>query len=85
VQTLHDKVDSKLSTELDRIDIRNNKGVVKFVFVEGYWEIKIDGANGKVLQILHRRSDLMKIYTTVLFLITILIPKENPSNLYILQ
>jgi uncharacterized iron-regulated membrane protein len=60
VQTLHDKVDSKLSTELDRIDIRNNKGVVKFVFVEGYWEIQVDGANGKILQILHRRSDLIE-------------------------
>jgi hypothetical protein len=60
IKILHDSIDKNLSPELDRIDIRNNKGVVKFVFVDDYWEIQLDGANGKALQILKRRSDLIE-------------------------
>ena len=60
IKTLHDSIDKNLSTELDRIDIRNNKGIVKFVFVDAYWEIQVDGANGNVLQILKRKSDFIE-------------------------
>lgn len=48
------------STELDRIDVRKEKGVVKFVYVEDYWEVQLDGATGNTLQVGKRRSDLIE-------------------------
>mgnify|MGYP006151334091 FL=1 len=54
------KVDKSLSTELDRIDIRKDKGVVKFLYVDNYWEIQLDGQSGAVLQISQRRSDIFE-------------------------
>jgi hypothetical protein len=56
-RTLLDSVDSNLSTELDRIDARPGKGVLKFVFEAHPWSIQLDGATGKVLNIGQRRSD----------------------------
>lgn len=60
VKTLHDKVDPNLSLELDRIDIRPNKGMMKFQFEEGYHEIQLDATTGEVLQINRRISDLIE-------------------------
>lgn len=57
---LHDSVSADLSTELERIDIRNDKGVVKFVFADHFWGIQLDGATGKLLQIEQRRSDFIE-------------------------
>lgn len=57
---LHDSVDANLSTDLERIDVRMNKGMVKFVFLEAYVGIQIDGATGKLLHIEKRRSDLIE-------------------------
>jgi hypothetical protein len=57
---LHDSVSSNISLELDRIDIRKEKGMVKFVFKEYYWGIQLDGATGKLLQIERRRSDFVE-------------------------
>ena len=54
------KVDKSLSTKLDRIDIRKDKGIVKFVYTENYWEIQLDGQSGDVLQINQRRSDFIE-------------------------
>ena len=51
---------SSLSTEIDRIDIRKDKGVVKFLYVDNYWEIQLDGQSGAVLQISQRRSDFFE-------------------------
>ncbi len=55
--TLLDSVDSKLSTQLSRIDARPNKGILKFVFKDHFWSIQLDGATGEVLNIGRRRSD----------------------------
>src|SRR5690606_7365871 len=44
---LHNAVDSGLSTNLERIDIRKHKGMVKFVFTDHFWGIQLDGATGK--------------------------------------
>ena len=60
VQYLHDSVDSKLSEELDRIDIRPTKGIVKFVFIDHYWGLQIDCTSGKLLLIEKRRSDFIE-------------------------
>lgn len=58
--TLKDSINSELSTELDRIDIRQQKGIAKFIFKKHYWEIQLDGATGAVLQIGKRHSDWLE-------------------------
>lgn len=60
IGVLHNNVSPGLSSELDRIDIRKEKGSVKFVFVDHYTEIQLDGATGKVLSIGQRRSDFLE-------------------------
>lgn len=57
---LHDSVSHNLSIDLDRIDIRKNKGVVKFIFVKHTWEIQLDGVTGEVLSIGKRHSDFIE-------------------------
>jgi uncharacterized iron-regulated membrane protein len=57
---LHDSVSANLSIELDRIDIRKDKGIVKFLFVDGFWEIQLDGSTGKLLNIQKRYSDIIE-------------------------
>ena len=34
---LHDSVSGNLSTEMDRMDIRPDKGIVKFIYKDHYW------------------------------------------------
>ncbi|MBS1611871.1 MAG: PepSY domain-containing protein [Bacteroidetes bacterium] len=58
--TLHDSVDAALSLDLERIDVRKDKGMVKFVFIDHYWGIQLDGATGKLLHIERRRSDFIE-------------------------
>lgn len=60
ILTLKDSISSDLSPELDRMDIRQQKGIVKFVFEHHYWEIQLDGATGEVLQIGKRHSDWLE-------------------------
>lgn len=57
---LHDSVSTNLSANLDRIDIRQTKGSVKFVFSEHLWEIQLDGSTGKLLHIGRRYADLIE-------------------------
>lgn len=57
---LHDSVSTDLSLELERIDIRPEKGMVKFVFIDHFWGVQIDGATGKLLHIERRRSDFIE-------------------------
>ena len=49
-----------LSLELDRLDIRQAKGVAKFVYAEHYWGVQVDGATGEILHIGKRNSDLFE-------------------------
>lgn len=58
--TLHSEVSPDLSLEIDRIDMRKEKGSVKFVFVDSFYEIQLDGATGDVLSIGKRRSDFLE-------------------------
>lgn len=60
VNYLKDSVDAKLSNELDRIDIRPSKGIVKFVFMDHYQGLQIDCTSGKLLLIEKRTSDLIE-------------------------
>lgn len=59
-KTLHDSVSADVSTKLDRIDIRPQKGMVKFVFAEHYWGVQLDCSTGRVLHIETRRSDFIE-------------------------
>lgn len=60
IRILHDSVSADLSLVLDRIDIRQDKGMVKFVFADHFWGIQLDGATGKLLHIERRRSDFVE-------------------------
>lgn len=57
---LRDSIGSDLSTELERIDARPQKGSVKFVFLKHYSEVQLDGTTGRVLAINRRTSDLIE-------------------------
>jgi hypothetical protein len=57
---LHDSVSPELSPMIDRIDVRQNKGMIKFVFRNHFTGIQLDGATGKLLHIEVRRSDFIE-------------------------
>jgi len=57
---VREQISPELSLELDRIDFRPDKGMVKFVFVEGFWGVQLDCVTGKLLQIERRRSDFIE-------------------------
>jgi Trk-type K+ transport system membrane component len=58
--TLENSIDKNIKLELNRIDIRPDKGVAKFNFENDYWEVQLDGATGKVLAVSKRNSDLIE-------------------------
>lgn len=45
--------------DLDRVDVKPGKGVVKFV-AANRWEAQLDAETGQVLQVAYRRSDLIE-------------------------
>ena len=45
--------------DVNRIDVRPSRGMLK-VWAANNWEIQIDTATGKVLQVAYRRSDLIE-------------------------
>lgn len=57
---LLDSVSKDLSTEVDRIDIRPDKGMVKFVYKDHYWGLQLDCTTGNVLQADRRASDFLE-------------------------
>lgn len=59
-KSLHEAVSNDLSLKLNRIDIRKDKGIVKFIFDNHYWGVHLDGATGKLLQVESRRSDFIE-------------------------
>lgn len=42
---------------IDRMDVRFDKGIVKVLFTEGYWEAQLDCTSGEVLSVAQRHSD----------------------------
>lgn len=54
------QISPTMSLELDRIDIRPDKGMVKFVFIEDYWGLQIDCTTGELLHIERRHADLIE-------------------------
>jgi uncharacterized iron-regulated membrane protein len=57
---LHDSVNSILSSEIDRIDVRPDKGIVKIIFANHYTGLQVDGVTGKILKTEQRRADLIE-------------------------
>lgn len=57
---LHDSVSPDLSLELERIDARPDKGMVKFVFIDHFYGIQLDAATGELLHIERRTSDFIE-------------------------
>ena len=55
-----EQISPDLSLDLERIDARPDKGMVKFVFIDGYWGIQLDSTTGELLHIERRRSDLIE-------------------------
>lgn len=47
----------KAAYEIDRMDVRPSKGIVKVLFDKGWWEVQVDGSSGEVLSIARRNSD----------------------------
>jgi len=59
-QIAREQISADLSLELERIDIRPDKGMVKFVFIDDYWGIQLDCTTGELLHIERRRSDFIE-------------------------
>lgn len=60
IRLLSDSVSADLSPEMDRIDIRPQKGIVKFVFKNHYTGLQLDGTTGKLLLVEKRKSDFIE-------------------------
>lgn len=48
---LHEKAD------IERLDARPDKGIIKVIYLNGFWEVQVDGKTGKVLSVAQRHSD----------------------------
>lgn len=60
IRVLHDSVAADLSPEIDRIDIRPQKGIVKFIFSHHYNGLQLDGKTGRLLLKEKRKSDFIE-------------------------
>ena len=60
ITVLQDSISNTISLELSRIDIRKEKGMVKFIFEDHLWEVQLDGATGNLLQLQKRHSDFFE-------------------------
>ncbi len=60
IRILHDSIDPNLGTSLQRIDMRPNKGMVKFIFNDHFHEVQLDLATAELLALQYRRSDIIE-------------------------
>lgn len=51
---------SDLSLQLDRIDIRPDKGIAKYIYADHYWEVQVDCSNAALLSVGKRNSDFIE-------------------------
>ncbi len=51
------KYPDQKDNNIDRIDVRPSKGIVKVLFEKGWWEVQVDGVTGEALSISKRHSD----------------------------
>ncbi len=60
IKYLQDSVSVSLNSEIDRIDIRPEKGIAKFIFKDHFNGLQLDGSTGRLLSIEKRRSDFIE-------------------------
>ena len=60
VRYLQDSVSPTLSVTVDRIDIRPDKGIVKFTFKDHFIGLQLDGTTGKLRAIETSKSDFIE-------------------------
>lgn len=48
---------AEIDNEVDRMDVRPSKGIVKVLFKKGWWEVQVDGSTGEIRSIAKRHSD----------------------------
>lgn len=51
---------NNISLDLDRIDARPEKGMIKFIFNDHYYSVQVDATTGEILQTTYRASDLIE-------------------------
>lgn len=45
--------------DIDRLDVRPNKGIIK-VRAKNHWEVQLNASNGDILQVAYRRTDTIE-------------------------
>ncbi len=60
IEAARESISPDISPVIDRIDVRPDKGMVKFIFVEGYWGVQLDATTGELLHVERRRSDFIE-------------------------
>ena len=58
---LYDSLFPGRSTKAERIDIRKEHGMVKFIFKEGFIALQLDGTTGNLLHVEKRGADLIEM------------------------
>lgn len=59
-KTIKSTIGNDITYQLDRIDIRKEKGIAKFIYKQNNYGIQIDGATGAVLSVGKRYSDVIE-------------------------
>ena len=54
------ELENPSSSKIQRIDIRPEYGIVKFIYEDHYWGLQLDGKTGELLSVEKRRSDLIE-------------------------
>lgn len=54
---LYEAYPTQSDNPIDRLDARPDKGMIKVLFKQDWWEVQIDGTNGEILSIAKRHSD----------------------------
>lgn len=60
IKLARDNISPDISPRIDRIDVRPDKGMAKFIFVQDYWGIQIDCTTGELLHVERRKSDFIE-------------------------
>ena len=60
IHYLKDSVSPHLTTTIDRIDFRPEKGMVKFLFTDHFTALQLDATTGDLLHIETRRADFIE-------------------------
>ncbi|MEM9824300.1 MAG: PepSY-associated TM helix domain-containing protein [Bacteroidota bacterium] len=57
VNGLYEAYPTQEGNEIDRMDFRPSKGIVKVLFKDHWWEVQLDCTSGEVLSVAKRHSD----------------------------